>query len=250
MKKLAIIGGNGMVGSDLVASLGSPFAITRSNYDSYKGRKFDVVVNANGNSKRYWANEHPLEDFVASTVSVYNSIVDFPCDTYIYLSSPDVYEQHDSPHVTKETGVVNPKNLTPYGFHKYLSELIVQKYTKKFLILRCSLMLGTKLTKGPFYDVLHNNPLFISTSSRLQLISTKALADVIVKLLQSDVRGDIFNVGGVGTFPFSKIKSYFDRKISISSRAERQIYEMNVSKLKQLFPTLKSSEEYLQEFVV
>ena len=222
----------------------------RSNYTDYKRKTFDIVINANGNSKRYWANRHPLEDFMASTVSVYQSIFDFPCGTYIYISSPDVYTHHESTRMTRETVAIDPKALEPYGLHKYLSELIVMKYAKKFLILRCSMMLGMKLTKGPFFDVQQSMPLFVTTNSRLQLITTRTVADILESLLQSGVRNDVINIGGLGTFSFTKIQDYFDQNIRSSPQAKQQIYEMNITKLKRLYSALKTSEEYLQEFVV
>src|SRR3989344_5662480 len=135
--KIGILGGNGLVGSDLVRFLGRNYkvdSITRENYNDKKGKNYRIFINANGNSKRYWANQNPLEDFFTSTVSVYQSIYDFPCDLYIYISSPDVYENHAEQDHTKEEAVINPKNLETYGLHNYLSELIIKAHKKNFLI--------------------------------------------------------------------------------------------------------------------
>lgn len=252
MKTLAIIGSNGMVGSDLIQYLGAKFQVTpinRDNYQNHIGDYFDIVINANGNSKRFWANQNPLDDFFVSTVSVYKSIFDFPCEMYIYISSPDVYENHTGTEQTKESNKIVPENLSPYGLHKYLAELIVKKYKEKFLILRHSMILGSNLRKGPFYDIMHNNPLFITLSSKLQLITTSAVAYIIKTLLENTVVNETINIGGKGTLAFGKIREYYDRKIKISPQAETQIYEMNVEKITHLYPTLKTSEEYLQEFL-
>lgn len=242
-----------MLGSDLVRYLDAKFYVTpihKENYRNHVGSSFDVVINANGNSKRFWANKNPLDDFVASTVSVYQSIFDFPCDLYIYISSPDVYEDHAGPENTKENTEIDPKNLQTYGFNKYLSELIVKKHKKKFLILRHSMILGMNLKKGPFYDIIHDSPLFITLKSKLQLITTRAIAEVIETLLENSVVNETINVGGKGSFAFTKIREYVDKEIQISPAAETQIYEMSIEKLKRLYPTLKTSEEYLQEFMV
>lgn len=241
-----------MLGSDLVRYFRDYFQITainKENYDVHIGKSFDVLINANGNSKRFWANKNPQDDFLASTVSVYQSIFDFPCDTYIYISSPDVYEHHTSPDYTKESQEIDPKNLQPYGFNKYLAELIIKKHKKKFLILRSSMMLGLGLKKGPFYDIVHGNPLFITSETRLQLITTHALAEIIKILLDKHVLNVMLNVGGIGTFAFVKINEYFKKNIHVSPDAERQIYEMSVEKIKHLYPPLKTSEEYLRDFL-
>jgi len=252
LKTLAIIGSNGMLGSDLVQYLGAEFHVTaihKENYHTHAGGFFDIVLNANGNSKRFWANQNPLDDFIASTVSVYQSIIDFPSDLYIYISSPDVYENHEDAEHTKENNQIIPENLSPYGLHKYLSELIVKKHKEKFLILRHSMILGSNLKKGPFYDIIHGNPLFITLKSRLQLITTQVIAEIIITLLKNSVTNEIINIGGEGNLAFTKIREYYDHEIEISKEAETQIYEMNVEKIKHLYPALKTSEQYFEEFL-
>ena len=75
MKTLAVIGGSGTLGSDLVQYFSTKFvviSINRGNYRDQIGKLFDVVINANGNSKRFWANQNPVEDFFASSASVIN----------------------------------------------------------------------------------------------------------------------------------------------------------------------------------
>lgn len=252
MKTLAVIGGNGTLGSDLIQYFSAKFIVTSINRDNYQkqtGKSFDIAINANGNSKRFWANQNPVEDFLASSVSVIKSIFDFPCDFYIYISSPDVYENHSESKYTKENVQINPQRLEPYGLHKYLAELIVKKYKEKFLILRPSMFLGKKLKKGPIHDVIEDNQLYITLDSKLQLITTFAIAEVIEVLLDKSVKNEVINVGGVGAFSFLKTKKTFKKKIQISAEAKTQTYEMNINRLKRFYPLLKTSEEYLQEFL-
>ena len=252
MKKLAIIGSDGMLGSDLVEHLRRSYSITpisKDNYSQYIHKKFDVVLNANGNSKRFWANKNPQDDFFVSTVSVFKSIFDFPCDIYIYISSPDVYENHTAPKYTKENQKIDPKNLSMYGFHKYLAEIIVKKHKDKFIILRSSMILGKNLKKGPFYDIAHDKPIFIALESCLQLITTLGIAQVIKALLEQSVVKETINVGGKGSFSFKNLSKYIDRKTQVSPNAETQAYEMNIEKLNNFYKKLKTTQEYLQEFL-
>ncbi|TSC88406.1 MAG: NAD-dependent epimerase/dehydratase [Microgenomates group bacterium Gr01-1014_16] len=253
MKTLAVIGGSGMLGSDLVQYFSTKFLVTPINKDNYQaqiGKFFDIVINANGNSKRFWANQNPVEDFLASSVSVIKSIFDFPCDVYIYISSPDVYENHTGPKYTNESVQIDPKKLEAYGFHKHLAELIVKKYKEKFLILRSSMLLGKKLKKGPIYDVIKDNPLYITLNSKLQLITTFAIAEVIEILLNKSVKNEVFNVGGEGAFSFLNARKIFKKKIQVMPDAKRQLYEMDTKKLRRLYPSLKTSEEYLCEYLL
>ncbi len=251
LKTLAIIGSDGMLGSDLLKYLNPYFSITpitRENYHAYRHTTFDVLINANGNGKRFWANKNVLEDFELSTYSVYKSIFDFTFDVYIYISSSDVYEDPSSVYCTDESQHINSSNLSSYGFHKYMSELIVKNCLKKYLILRCSMILGQKLKKGPIYDILHNKSLFITTGSRLQMITTKEIAAIIHFFLKNNTVNDIFNIGGKGGVLFKKINQYFSLPITFSKDAQKQEYEMSVLKLAKTYP-LKTSEEYLQDCV-
>lgn len=240
-----------MLGSDLVKYLSQSFSVTsisKENYSQFINHSFDVVVNANGNSKRFWAIKNPLEDFTASTVSVYKSLFDFKFNTYIYISSSDVYVNHSSKDYTSENQIQDSSKLSPYGLHKYLSERIVENHCKSYVILRASMLLGQNLKKGPIYDIINKNPLFISKTSRLQMISTQEATNVITFLIDKKIENDIFNLGGKDIIDFEKIQTYFSSPITFQDKNETQIYEMNVSKLNNIFP-LKTSEFYLQKFL-
>ena len=164
-------------------------------------------------------------------------------------ASPDVYENHSNIKYTREDQKITPYKLQPYGFNKYLSELIVKKYKEKFLILRPSMMLGTHLTKGPIYDILNHQELFVTLQTKLQIITTFAVAEIIKTLIKLNIVNEIINVGSITAFDFKNIKQYIDAEIKISSKAKTQLYKMNVNKLKKIYSKLKTSEEYLREFI-
>lgn len=241
-----------MLGSDLVRYISAKFSITpihKENYHDHVGSFFDIVINANGNSRRFWANTHPMEDFIISTESVYTSIVDFKFGLYIYISSSDVYEDHTSPYSTKENISIAPDMLSSYGMHKYFSELLVRKHVKNYLIFRSSMILGNNLAKGPIYDAMYHEPLFISKDSELQMITTKAIAEIIGTLISKKYTHDVFNIGGIGAFSFTRLDQYIPGPHTYRSDAEKQQYDMSVAKIMKLYP-LKTSEEYLREFLL
>lgn len=252
LKSVAIIGGNGMVGSDLVRYLKSYFgkitSIDRENYDRHRGTNFDIVINANGNSNKIWAKNNVLSDFAASTTSVYSSLFDFPCKAYIYISSADVYPNHSNKKFTSESKTIQVENLSSYGFHKYLGECIVRNFTKNYIILRCPMMLGNNLKKGPIYDILHKLRLFVNAKSAFQMITTKELAQIIYLLTSKNITKEIFNVGGRGAILFKRINSYIQQPVIFPKDGQTQTYETDVSKLHNMY-RLKTSGEYLQDFV-
>lgn len=251
-KNLAIIGSQGMVGSDLLTFLKPYFqsisGIDRENYNKYRGQGFDIVINANGNSNKVWANDNILADFMASTTSTYQTLFDFPCKTYVYISSSDVYPDHTSKKATSESKTIEVEKLSPYGFHKYLSECIVRNFMKNYIILRCPMILGTKLKKGPIYDILHNMRLFINKESAFQMITTKELSKIISFFLEKNITKEVFNVGGRGTVLLSEITKYIQRPLTFPKNGETDIYETDISKLGKIYP-LKTSVEYLKDFL-
>lgn len=249
--KLFIIGGNGVLGSDLVSSLGLLYeveSINRENYGSYIGKTCDILINANGNSKRFWANKNILADFKSSTLSVYNTLVDFKFSKYIYVSSSDVYHDHTNPTYAKENNNVNSDILSPYGLHKYLSECILKNFAKDYVILRSSLILGNKIVKGPIYDILNKKTLFISLDSEIQMITTSEIANIIKMIIDKNIKNELINMGGIGTVNFNMIEKLTGLKPTVSAGAERQRYEMNIEKLSKIYP-VKKSIEYLTEYI-
>lgn len=249
--KIGVIGQNGMLGLDLVKFLSASFevdGITRENYKDHHETSFDVLINANGNSRRFWANQNIYSDFEQSTISVYKTLSDFKFKKYIYISSSDVYKDHSKTESTLESQVVKVEGLCPYGFHKYLSEQIIRNNCPKYLILRMSMMLGSCIKKGPVFDILNNRPLFVTPDSCLQIINTKEVASIIEILITKSVDNDVFNVGGTGSLIVRKIAGILNKIPDYHRDAEKQQYEMDISKLSRLFP-LKSSENYLQNFL-
>ncbi len=249
--KIGILGGKGMLGSDLTEFLGKEHDVTpigKDNYEENKGKEFDVFINANGNSRRFWANENPLSDFEASTLSVYKSLYDFKFGKYIHISSSDVYENHSNPAATLESASINSANLSPYGLHKYMSEIIVRNRIKNHVILRSSMILGKVLRKGPLFDIMNGNPLFITLDSSLQFITTGAIADILKLCMDKNISGEIFNMGGRESFSFRDSEKYFKKIPELSPNAELQEYEMDVSKISGIY-TVKTSEEYLKDML-
>lgn len=250
-KSLAVLGANGLVGHDLASYLGKKFdvtSITRENYKNQKGKKFDVFINANGNSSRFWALQNIYEDFEVSTESVYKSLFDFKFGKYIYVSSVDVYAKTESLEETSENSAIDVKNLNAYGLHKYLSEQIIKNATEDNIILRLSMVVGKNLKKGPFFDIINNRPLFLTPDSKLQIITTFAVSEVIDILINKKTKNKIYNIGGDGSIDFDKIGKYFKVSVKWSVDALKQHYEMDVSKLKTWYK-LKTSEDYLKDWI-
>ncbi|MBP7161774.1 NAD-dependent epimerase/dehydratase family protein, partial [Myxococcota bacterium] len=155
MRTCLIIGGRGFVGSAIASAASEAGWVVsiadRQTYNSYLGQEFDLIINANGNAKKYLANQNPHADFEASLRSVALSLNDFQCQKYIYISTVDVYEDTTSELTTLESAQINLMNLDTYGFHKRLAELVVMRKAKSWHRFRLGQMVGPGLVKGPIF---------------------------------------------------------------------------------------------------
>jgi nucleoside-diphosphate-sugar epimerase len=248
--KIAILGGEGFLGKNLTeyfSNIGYEVKkISRKNYSHHLKSYFDLLINANGNSKKFWANQNPEQDYIASVESVKKSLTDFKFNFYLYISSSDVYPDHGEIKKTLESQNIDTKKLTPYGLHKYQAEQLV-KALPNYLILRLSAMVGPNLKKGVIKDIMDGTDLFISQDSYLQFITTDEVGRVIYELLNKKVKNEVFNLGGSGKVLVSEIFSILNKTSNIRLDAKRQTYEMNIQKLNSLI-NLNTSKEYLTQF--
>lgn len=253
--RAAVLGANGLVGREIVRVLTEAghhcAAIIRSNYRKLAedDKWYDVLINANGNSKKFWANNNPSADFMASVYSVQRSMFDFKFGAYIYISSADVYGDLILP---KEIDSVHDKVTSHYAFNKLLAEQVVKKYAPKYHILRCSAIVGQGLKKGPVYDIINGKKMWVSMNSQYQLISNTEIAEICLMLSKRfNYVNSIFNVGGHGAVPLWEVAELYNvkPKMVFGGRSEdyaKEIYEMNVTNLA-AFHALKESMEYVRD---
>lgn len=197
-----ILGGKGFIGSAVAAeAVLRGWAVTvvdRDDYEAGRGMEADLLINANGNSKKYLSREDPALDFDLSVRSVAQSLRDFRFRHYVMLSTIDVYNDVTDPARNREDAVIDPTRLSPYGFHKRLAELLVQQAVPDALVLRMGGFVGLGLKKNPIYDLLTGAPLRVHPDSKYQFLHTGELARILFTLVEQERRGEIFNVTGDG----------------------------------------------------
>lgn len=225
--KIGVIGSNGFVGKRIVERL-SAIGITRENYDSMKGEQFDVLVNANGNSRKFWAESHPIEDFEANAVWTYRYTQDFKFDSFIQVSSLDVFTQGN------------------YSFSKRIAEEIVRRQ-RNYFILRCPAIVGTDMKKGLLYDVMNNKKVFLTPDSRLQFVTDTEIAEIINIFTQ--LRGTVsYNVCGFGSVSVDEIAGLVGKELDYAEELNHQHYDFDCT-INNVYP-MKSSLDYVKETVL
>jgi nucleoside-diphosphate-sugar epimerase len=236
-RTIAVLGGHGFVGqayTRLFKRLGiQSVVIDRHNYDRCIGTAFDVLINANGNSKKFIADTDPKLEFLASVLSVNNSLEDFRVNKYVFLSTGDVYPKQETPEITKEDCIIDPGQLSRYGLHKYLAEIIVRSVKPNSLIVRMGGFVGPGLAKNAIFDMLSNQPIRLHPDSELQFISTDHAAALIWSLVEKDVHGTV-NLGALGVVRLSDLYDRIGTTAGFRANAPRVRFELSTEKLSQL----------------
>jgi len=237
--KIALIGCLGFVGSAfsrLFEERGIDFsAIHRGNYESMRGRSWDVVIHAASNSRKFVADKTPLVDLEISLECTLRMLMDFPSRKHILLSTVDVYNDLGSPKTTCESTTITPEKLTTYGFHKFLSEQLVRRHSPHALIFRLAGMVGPGLKKNPVFDITNRLPLRIHPESKYQFLHTDTVAETVWDLHEQLAAGVILNVCGRDLVSPREIAAMAGVDLDLSkSEGPPRIVDISVEKLSKL----------------
>ena len=233
---IALIGYRGFVGSAFARFFEErsiPFTgVDRANYGTHAGQKWDVVIHAAANSKKFVAEETPLADMEQSLERTAAILRDFPARKFLHISSVDVYNDLTQPAATRETEPIDPASLANYGFHKHLSELLVLRHSPHPLVFRLAGMVGPGLKKNPVFDVSHRLPLRIHPDSRYQFLHTAAVAEIVWAMQDRLPPGEILNVCGRGLVSPREIAEMAGAELNLSQvSAPPRIVDISVEKL-------------------
>lgn len=230
-----ILGGNGFVGSAyarLFAATGVPHTvITRENYAALTGAECDVLINANGNSKKFLANRDPKAEFEASVSSVVASLTDFKAAKYVYLSTGDVYPQQHSAEVTREDQALDTGAMSRYGLHKYIAEQYVRATHANWLVFRMGGFVGPGMKKNAIFDILNGPQIWLAPDSELQFISTDTAARLVWALAASDLSKETINLGARGVVRIGDIRDRVGSTTPYGADAQCVRFELSLDKL-------------------
>lgn len=226
-------------------------AVTRANYADHIGTECDLLINANGNSKKFLDARSPLDGFDLSVRSVLQSCLDFKARHYVLLSSGALYPDETHPDNNREDTPLSLSAMTTeYGFHKWLAEQIVRRHADSYTLFRLGGFVGPKLAKNAVYDVLGGHPLRVHPDSQFQFMDTRDLARLIFDIvdLQSTSQ-EVFNLSSIGTVSVSEISAWSGCTIlDIDPDLPHVRAELNVEKVSQLVK-LPTTAETIRAFI-
>lgn len=233
-----VLGGQGFVGSAFVRWCESRrvdhVSVTRANYQSLRGSSCDLFINANGNSRKFLADRDPLADFDMNVRSALSTTRDFKFGKYVLISSIDVYDDVSDQTKTHEGAEIRPEALSAYGFSKYLTELVVRRHTRDWIIPRLGGMVGPGLKKNPVFDVVSGQKLWVDPASEFQFINTDEVARIVMELVATGRNKEVFNVCGDGDVTISDVMAWAGRSLPRDPGLPTLHYAVCVDKLRSL----------------
>jgi dTDP-glucose 4,6-dehydratase/UDP-glucose 4-epimerase len=172
----------------------------------FKTSKFDVCINAAGSAHVSYSFEFPEKDFelnVSLVIDVLGALKNNAPDCrFINFSSAAVYGNPQTLPISEDFPVLP---LSPYGYHKLLSENLLLEYHRFFQLKTCSLRVfsayGEGLKKQLFWDVFSKSrssdqvTLYGTGLESRDFIYIKDLVSIVELIIQkSPFKGDVYNV--------------------------------------------------------
>lgn len=245
MKKILIIGSKGFIGTHLTAHLeslgyevwGADVIVDYENPDHYhlidasnpgfhevfKNEKYDICINCSGAANVSDSLKHPYRDYQLNASIVFNLLeairVYQPECKFINLSSAAVYGNPQSLPI-KENSNLAP--ISPYGYHKLMSERICEEFHRFFGLQTCSLRIfsayGEGLRKQLFWDLYHK----VKQEDEIELYGTglesrdfiyidDLIQAILVVAMKADCTGQSINVAnGKEVYIKDCVKLFYD----------------------------------------
>ncbi len=216
----------------------SKLSVLSSDFEKlFTSNTFDVCINASGSGNVGYSIENPLSDFEANTLAVFK-ILDCikkhqPSCKYLHISSAAVYGNPIKLPIN-ENDETNP--LSPYGFHKLMSETICKEFHRLFgisiAIIRPFSVYGNGLKKQLLWEICQkiesNNTieLFGTGMESRDFIHINDLVQIIELIIsKATFKCEVFNVanGEETTIKYlaTIFKSYFlGKEISFSGKSK------------------------------
>lgn len=222
-ERIALLGYRGFVGKKIFTKLMEAgyevIGISKETYQNFRDEPFDIVINAATPSKRYWALQNPIEDFEATVRLTADIVYNWKWKKLVQISTVSARCQLDH----------------PYGINKLCAEVLVLNSSKNNLVFRLGALFGDGLNKGVIFDMINQNPIYLTSDSKYNFISTDEAAEIIVKNLD---KNGVIEAGARDQISLQEISTKFNMNTQFGDRYESQFTlnpEQNYPKAEKVF---------------
>lgn len=182
--RTALIGYTGFVGGGLARSGNWTDQFNSKNISDLRGRKYDRIVCAGIQAKKWWANQNPAEDWQGIS-TLLSALDEVETQEFVMISSIDVYPQ---PEDVDEDSQIPTESDHPYGLHRLRAEVHVQRRFSNCFVLRLPGLFGPGLRKNLIYDMMHGRDLpQLDASTIYQYYNTERLPQDIAASIAANL---------------------------------------------------------------
>lgn len=250
--KILVLGSHGFIGSHMVAYFVSKgYAVTgcdlvedvaigyeyhkisilSSDFDTlFVNGAFDMCINASGSGNVSYSVSHPISDFESNTIcvaKVLDTIRKFrPNCKYIHISSAAVYGNPGKLPI-HENDTLAP--LSPYGYHKVMSEQICKEYSHLYnvptVIIRPFSVYGNGLKKQLLWDICaklkmaDSISLFGTGNESRDFIHIDDLIGLIeLVILNAPFNCDIYNAASCKETTIKEVAAIFEKNYGTNKK--------------------------------
>lgn len=208
----------------------------------------DVIIHCAFNSSSS-VDSTNLFGYLSDNVLLTEELLNIPHKKFIFMSSVDVYPKDKKNHRENEVIDINSVDRI-YGVTKLMSEALVIKKSQKFLILRCTAMLGKYSRKNSLIKILEDEPckLILTQDSRLNYILHCDVSDFIQFAIKNDLRG-IYNVACSKSVELKEVAAMIGKRVQFG-KYNYDVGNIDNRKITSIFPTFKkTSREIVSQFI-
>lgn len=210
MKKIAVIGSNGFVGSEISNEIKnsknfSLLPVIRGDNLEDAICQADAIIHSANSAKRFFAENNPEEDFhesVEKTAIIKEITKNKPL---IIISSISARTQLH----------------TVYGRNRRSCELISDP--SKSLIVRLGPMFGIGKSVGVLNDIINNRKVFAASSTKYAFVDVKYNAKKIVSFLTEDHLRGIIEIGAKNGISLESLRNSLNSDSVFEGRDDTQI---------------------------
>lgn len=182
--KTALIGYTGFVGGNILKQKKFTNLYNSKNIEQIKNKKYDLIVCAGIKAVKWWANQHPDEDW-KGIQNLMNNLRHVKTERFVLISTIDVYPQ---PVNVDENTEIDPRKSQPYGKNRFFLEDFIRKNFNNHYIIRLPALFGEGLKKNFIYDLIYNNRLDLTNEdSSFQFYNLENIWKDISEVIKQDV---------------------------------------------------------------
>ncbi len=221
--KVAIIGANGQLGSDLVEVFGeNAIPLTHADLDVtdseslkiLKEIKPDIIINTAAYVKVDDAELNPNDAFNVNAIGALNvaKISNEINAINVYISTDYVFDgKKNKPYTEEDT----PNPINVYGLSKYAGEIFILNYSKRYYIVRVASLYGKEGARGKGGNLVETMIQKARCGEKIKVVSdmfmsptyTKDVATMLKKFLEYTPQYGIYhmvNDGYCSWYEFAK----------------------------------------------